>query len=274
MGTRFKVSLLYLAPILWSQLFGVACSFLILASSVPLYTVTPFPESLTGSLGNTSYFVVLTAFGGLLMYFLVKRRSRRIIALITGSAVVTAMFLLSFIYLSAALSALSVGDAEILGLASALPVAIFASFLVFKVHSILQVAVVLSLGGALGAFLGASIPTLSAVLILSALAVYDTLAVFWGPLGKIAVDGLDQLPGLSFSFRQMQMGLGDVVFYSMLSSHVFVNRGFVACIASVIGILLGCLAGFKALEKKPVLPGLPLPIFLGLLAGLSAPSFL
>lgn len=271
MNTRFSAGLVYLTPILWSQLLGMICSFLILASSAPIYSVTPFPESFPGSLGNTSYFVILIAVGGLLIYFLLKRRSRRLIALITGSAIITAIFLLSFIYLSAALSALSTGDAEILGLLLALPVTAFASYMVFKGQSRLQVAVVLSLGGALGAFLGASIPTLSTILILSALAVYDTLAVFWGPLGKIAVNGLDRLPGLSFSFRQMQMGLGDLVFYSMLSSHVLMNRGFVPCIASVIGILLGCLVGFKVLERRPVLPGLPLPIFLGLLAGLSAP---
>jgi presenilin-like A22 family membrane protease len=123
------------------------------------------------------------------------------------------------------------------------------------------------LGGGLGAFLGFSIPTLSAFMILSFLAVYDAFAVYHGPVGKIAHSGLEQLRGLSFSFKDIQMGLGDLTFYSMLSGHMLLYFGFISCIASLIGILVGCLLAFKMLEKRGMFPGLPFPILFGLTAG-------
>jgi presenilin-like A22 family membrane protease len=104
-------------------------------------------------------------------------------------------------------------------------------------------------------------------LILSFLAVYDAFAVYHGPVGKIAHSGLEQLRGLSFSFKDIQMGLGDLTFYSMLSGHMLLYFGFFPCLASLIGILVGCLLAFKMLEKRGMFPGLPFPILFGLTAG-------
>ena len=124
---------------------------------------------------------------------------------------------------------------------------------------------ILLLGGALGAFLGISIPIISAVLILAFLAIYDVFAVYRGPVGKIAQHGLDQLRGLSFSFRDVQMGLGDLTFYSMLTGLVLANAGPIFCAVSAIGIMAGVLLVLKMLEKRGMFPGLPFPVFLGLL---------
>ena len=125
---------------------------------------------------------------------------------------------------------------------------------------------VLLLGGGLGAFLGVSIPTLSALLILFALAVYDVFAVYRGAVGKIAHSGLDQLRGLSFTFKDVQMGLGDLTFYSLLTSLVWTrSMSPVFLMASIAGVLLGVFIAFKMLERKGIFPGLPFPITLGLL---------
>jgi presenilin-like A22 family membrane protease len=126
--------------------------------------------------------------------------------------------------------------------------------------------VILAIGGALGTFLGNAIPTESTVLILSFLAVYDVFAVYRGPVGKIARGGLEQFRGLSISFKDIEMGLGDLTFYSMLAGHMFLNFGWLASLASIIGILMGVLLTFRLLEKRGMFPGLPLPIFLGLAA--------
>ena len=115
--------------------------------------------------------------------------------------------------------------------------------------------------------MAASIPTLSAVIILCFLAVYDVIAVFRGPVGKIAQTGLEKLPGLSFSFKDLTMGLGDLVFYSLLSGHMLLNFSLVASIASIMGILVGCLLAFKMLERRGMFPGLPFPLLFGLLSG-------
>jgi hypothetical protein len=126
--------------------------------------------------------------------------------------------------------------------------------------------IVLALGGATGTLLGASIPTTSAVLILLLLAVYDVIAVFRGPIGKIAAKGLENLPGVSFSFKKITVGLGDLTFYSMLVSHVFLSFGWEVCVAATLGVLLGSFLSFKMVEKKGIFPGLPLSILFGLIA--------
>ena len=141
---------------------------------------------------------------------------------------------------------------------------------IFRLGNKARNIVVICLGGALGVFFGASIPFLSAVLILCFLAIYDVFAVYYGPVGKIAHAGLDQLKGLSFSFKDIQMGLGDLVFYSMLSGSMLLNFGWVPCLVSLIGILGGSFFTFLMLEKKGIFPGLPFPILLGLAGGLLA----
>ena len=270
MEKRFKTRLLYLAPIAGSLLVGTLCVFLILSSSIPIYQVTPFSEENMGffaSFSNAFYFVILAGIGATLLYLLIKRRSRRLISMIIGVALTAAFLMLSIVYLSAAFSMIDVPYWEEIILTASIFMTAAADFVIFRVHGKPASLVVLCIGGALGAFLGISIPTLSAALILGFLAVYDVFAVYRGPVGKIAHSGLEQLRGLSFSFRDIQMGLGDLTFYSMLSGHMLFNFGIYSCMASTIGILSGCFLSFKMLEKKEMFPGLPLPIALGLAAG-------
>ena len=143
---------------------------------------------------------------------------------------------------------------------------------IFRLGSIPRNVAVVCIGGALGIFFGFSIPLYSAVLILAFLAVYDVFAVYRGPVGKIAESsaGMDQLQGLSFSFKDIQMGLGDLVFYSMLTGAMFFSflPSILPTIAAIIGIMAGSIITFFMLEKKGIFPGLPFPIMLGLAGGL------
>jgi len=266
LNDTFKIRPIHLVPILASLLFGWLCTFLMrLASSMDIYAVTPFPEGLLGSSLNALYYVILTAVGASLLYLLLKRKSVKLVTFITGFALTLAVFMLSLIYLYAAFSLLSVQYADVVILIMSITITALVDIAVFRTHSRIANIAILLLGGALGAFLGISIPTLSAILILGFLAVYDIFAVYHGPVGKIAHSGLDQLRGLSFSFKDVQMGLGDLTFYSMLTSRVFANSGQVFWLASTTGVMIGVYIAFKMLEKKGMFPGLPFPIALGLM---------
>jgi len=263
----FKTRPVHLLPVLLSLLFGVLCTYLVLQSPMEMYDVTPFPEGV-GSLFNALYFVVLTAVGATLLYLLLRRKKIKSITLVTGFALTLAVLLLSFIYLWAVFSiiALPYTVAVILDTVISAVAAPAVDVAVFRNHSKASEVAVLLLGGGLGAFLGVSIPTLSALLILFALAVYDVFAVYRGAVGKIAHSGLDQLRGLSFTFKDVQMGLGDLTFYSLLTSLVWTrSMSPVFLMASIAGVLLGVFIAFKMLERKGIFPGLPFPITLGLL---------
>ncbi|MCK4668914.1 hypothetical protein KAT21_02200 [Candidatus Bathyarchaeota archaeon] len=268
MNDMFKAKPIHLTPILASLLFGLLCTVLVLTSSIETQIITPFSEDITGSLANASYFVVIVGVGASLLYFLLKRKSHTLITLITGFSMTTAVFMLSFIYLYAAFSRFLIPNIEALSLVLSILITIIVDFTVFRTQSRFCSLIALCLGGALGAFLAASIPTLSTILILCFLAIYDVFAVYHGPVGKIALNGLGQLRGLSFSFKDFQMGLGDLTFYSMLSSHMLIRFGPISCAASIISILFGCFLSFKMLERKGIFPGLPFPIIFGLTASL------
>jgi len=267
MNEQFKTGLIHLTPILVSLSVGVLCAFIILTSPIEIYGTTPFPEGI-GSLGNAFYFVILVGAGASLLYLLLKWKNRKLIELITGFALTTAVFMLSLIYMFAAFSRFAFPNMEIPILVISLATTMLVYHIIFKTRHNVCNLIILILGGALGAFLGVSIPTMSTILILSFLAVYDIFAVYHGPVGKIAKSGLEQLQGLSFSFKDIQMGLGDLTFYSMLSGHMLLYFGYIPCLTSIIGILFGCLLAFKMLEKKGMFPGLPFPIFFGLVAGI------
>ena len=264
---KLRAQIVNLIPVLVSLLFGSGCASLLLKPEVPDIPVTPFPgESASSSFGNALYFVVIVAVGATVMYILLKWKSRKLITFLTAFALTAASLLLSLFYLSVLFA--YVPNSLIPVITLSIIIAVFVDVSVFKLGSNIRNAVVVCLGGALGVFFGASIPLLSALLILCFLAVYDVFAVYKGPVGKIANVGLDKLKGLSFSFKDIQMGLGDLVFYSMLSGSMLFSYGIVSYIVSIVGILFGTLLTFLILEKKGIFPGLPFPVFLGLAGGL------
>jgi presenilin-like A22 family membrane protease len=258
---------MHLTPIIVSLVFGFLCALILLMAQIQLYSVTPFQEGVW-SLANALYFVILAGVGATILYILLKRKKQKLITIITSLAIASATLMLSMVYLTAIFLAMNIAYPDALSLVPAIIITAATVFAIFRARNKISNLAIILLGGALGTFLGSVIPTLSAILILGFLAVYDIFAVYRGPVGKIARGGLEHLRGLSYSFKDIQMGLGDLAFYSMLSGHMLLNFGPVACLASIIGILLGCVLSFMMLEKKGMFPGLPFPIMFGLVAGL------
>jgi len=265
----FEAKPIYLIPIFASLMVGLGFAYLLRIKQVATLTVAPFPETPSGSFSNAIYFVVIIAVAATVFYLLLKWKSRKMITFLVAFALTTASLLLSAFYLSALLSSFPYWEIYVIALS--IIVTIVFDLAVFKLGGTARNIVVVFLGGALGVFLGKSIPVFSALLILVFLAVYDVIAVYKGPVGKIANSGLDQLKGLSFSFREIQMGLGDLVFYSMLCAVMLLNDnfgGWVPYLFSLAGVLGGSFLTFIMLKKKGIFPGLPIPIFLGVTLGL------
>jgi presenilin-like A22 family membrane protease len=268
MAANFRAQLVYLIPVLASLLFGLGCAYLLISQPPPPIDVTPFSgDSPSAPIGNAFYFVILIALSATIFYILLKRKSRKLIFALIALALTTASLLLSIIYLSALFAYVPDWDFLVLPL-SILFTAAF-DLAIFRLGGKARNLAVVLLGGGLGVFFGASIPFLSAVVILVFLAVYDVFAVYYGPVGKIANSGLDQLQGLSYSFKDVQMGLGDLVFYSMLVGSMLFRfqPDLLPCLVSIVGITVGSFLTLLVLEKKGIFPGLPFPIALGLAGG-------
>ncbi len=268
---RFKFQLVYLVPILASLVFGIACAYLLKPQQPATIPVTPLPQNTaSGSFGNAIYFVILVAVAAALFYLLLKRRSKRIIKGLIVVAMTTASLLLSLVYLAAVFSYYP--SFGILWIPLSIVVTALFDIAIFRLGSLARNIAVVGIGGALGIFFGFEIMLWTAVLILVFLAVYDVFAVYRGPVGKIAQSsgGLEELQGLSYGFRDIQMGLGDLVFYSMLTGSMFFSfpSSVLPTLFSIVGILAGSIITFFMLERKGIFPGLPFPIMFGLAGGL------
>ncbi len=277
---KFKFQTVYLLPILASLVFGLGCAYLLKPqpqSTAP--PITPISgNSASAPFGNALYFVVLIAISATIFYLLLKRRSKNIIKGLIVVAMSAASLLLALVYLNALFADFPILENLYLLIAVSVVIMVLFDLAIFRLGNIPRNVAVVGIGGALGIFFGWAIPLWSAVLILAFLAVYDVFAVYRGPVGKIAQSsgGMDQLQGLSFSFKDIQMGLGDLVFYSMLTGSMFftyINSvsyplGILPCLVSIVGIMAGSIITFFILEKKGIFPGLPFPIMLGLAGGL------
>ena len=269
---KFKFEIIYLVPILASLIFGLGCAYLLAPQETGGIQAVPIPGDTPGaSIGNGLYFVILIALAASVFYVLIKRKNKRVIKGLIVLSMTTASLLLSVVYLLAVFPYFD----GVYYVIAALAVAITVLFdlAIFRLGSVPRNLVVVCLGGALGIFFAKYVPMSSAIVLLIFLAVYDVIAVYKGPVGKIAQSsGLDILQGLSFSFKDIQMGLGDLVFYSMMMGVMVFSfpQSILPTVAAIVGILAGSIITFFALEKKGIFPGLPFPIMLGLGAGLIA----
>jgi len=267
---NFKFEIVYLVPILASLIFGLGCAYLLAPAETGGIQAVPISGDTPGaSIGNGLYFVILIALAATVFYVLIKRKNKRVIKGLIVLSMTTASLLLSVVYLFALFPYFDGVYYAIV--ATAIGITILLDLAIFRLGSVARNVVVVCLGGALGIFFAKYVPMSSAIVLLVFLAVYDVIAVYKGPIGKIAnSSGLDLLQGLSFSFKDIQMGLGDLVFYSMMMGVMVFSfpQSILPTLTAVVGILAGSIITFFALEKKGIFPGLPFPIMLGLGTGL------
>jgi len=263
---KFKAKPQQLIPEVLAIALAGVLTYSLQSSNAPIVPITVFPETTTGITLNASIFVILMAATGTLMYLFIKFGLKRVVRYLINLALFVLVFFLFTWYgtlyanvLPAVLTSLlpwllvSLLGAVVLGLA------------VYKLKGAPHFAAIIIVGGMTGTFLGVSIPTLTGIVLLLALAGYDLFAVYKGPIGKMAEStDLEEFTGAVFTYGDLTVGMGDMVFYSMLASISMMNFGLLPFIAAAFGVLIGAYLGFKMLEGRDMFPGLPFAIVLGL----------
>jgi presenilin-like A22 family membrane protease len=280
---EFKVGPQHLIPVLFAIIFATVFAAVLatiknaLPAQVPPPVITPFSETGTGPIFNAIIFVAIVAIAGTIMYLLIKRQIFKTLKIFIGVAYAIITFVIANVYISIIMSWFINMDFLIVisTLTWSIALTFFVIYLMFFRRGRLQTYTTLVIGSALGAFLGFIVPTLTAFAILIALALYDIIAVYKGPVGKIVSDEtVRKISGLSFTYEDIEMGLGDIVFYSMLVGHVFLFFSLLSFFAASAGVILGSLTALKILEKRTMVPGLPFALFIGILLALLAYAFL
>ncbi len=131
----------------------------------------------------------------------------------------------------------------------------------------LSTAILAFVGAEVGSFFAETLPLYTALALAAAFSCYDIYAVFKGPLKQmIGTAPTVALVGMSIRAGEFTLGLGDIVFYTMLPSLAVFYVGYGASVATMLAIDAGVFVTLFLLSRKRLLPGLPIPMFLGLLA--------
>ena len=266
MSKEFKAKPSQLIPEILAIALAGTLTYVLRASNTPIEQITFFPETAGGVTLNAGIFVVLMATAGTMIYLFIKFGFKRIVRyLINASLLGLLVFLFSWYgslysdYLPMVLTS------NYTWLLVSIAVTIALALAIFKSKGIIHLCSIVIIGGLTGTFLGVSIPTLTAIALLLGLAGYDLFAVYRGPIGKIAQSAdLEEFTGAVFTYGDLTVGMGDMVFYSMLASNSMMNFGPLPFLGASIGLIIGAFLGFKMLEGREMFPGLPFAILLGL----------
>jgi hypothetical protein len=121
--------------------------------------------------------------------------------------------------------------------------------------------------GVLGSFLGVLLPTVLVIGISVFLSVLDIILIkrktVENIVGKKSYEKL--VINVTFSNQDWGIGIGDLTCYALVVSNALVTFGVFAGFISLFLILIGALISLALTIRRFRLPGLPIPVTLGLL---------
>jgi len=237
----------------------------VVASTGPSYA--PAGPSATGSILNALILVGAAFALTLGLVWLLRRKRVRSFKVIVFASVAFSAFILTLVtaddfavqYLPPALEVpFSFGGA-------ALAVLLVWYIIFMKASPWLSTFVLGFIGAEVGSFLAQTLPSWTALALPIAFSLYDIYAVFRGPLKSlIGTAPSVALVGMSIKAGEFTLGLGDVVFYTMLPSLAYFQWGLGEALYVIVAIDIGMAITLFLLSKRRLLPGLPIPMFLGI----------
>src|SRR5437660_8325692 len=264
----FKPRPKHLLPVVLGLLATGALAYPISLVTPPQAQVTPFyVTSVTGGSLNAVVFVFALGASATVMFLLIRRGRMRFIRRLVKGALVLVSFAVAFWYSTSILASvvdLSTDLWTIVSLILSLGIAAAIGLTIFGKGQIRQLSGVTALGALTGVFLGYSVGLVTALVLVGALVVYDIVAVFRGPVGALAkaVEAGD-LPGAMYTYGELTIGMGDLVFYSLVATTAMVSFGVFSFFGAGLGIIAGSYLGFRALSRFEMFPGLPFSLLLG-----------
>lgn len=278
-----------LRPILITLAIAIPFAIIGIVSGITI-DGAPFSEAEGGvfyAFLNALFYTLFAVIGVTVVYLAIKYGKEKVLKFffIFCFGFMGVFMFFFYLYLVAAIF----GLADVISLIIIIIVSIAAGFLLgysllsSKASPSAKNVALLMYGALIGSFLGIVLPTWTAFLLVGILSIYDIIAVFKGPIKKIIemteADEDTNLPiDMTYTDRNWEIGLGDLAFYSMLSTHTLllgfqldflIEYGLVGAIVpfvcTTVGIIIGAIITFRLLKKRELLPGLPISIGLGIL---------
>ena len=231
------------------------------------YSFAPLGSSPTGSFGNAIILVLIVFVATFGLVWLMRRRMVVSFKLLIFASLSLSAFLLTMITTDDVIWRYVPGALEIpLDLLAALTVVGLIAYTIFvKSRPWLSDAILAFVGAEVGSFFASTLPLATALLLPVVFAAYDIYAVFRGPLKQLVGMGKGvALAGMSIRAGEFTLGLGDIVFYTMLPSlALFHLTSLPTALLTMAVIDAGVVATLVLLTRRRLLPGLPIPMILG-----------
>jgi len=253
------------------QLFALAVTSINTPTYVAIVNSTgpSFAPAGTSPAGSTLNAVILVAFAFALTLGLVWLVRNKVV--IFASVAFSAFILTSVTADVFAVEYLPPSLELLISFGSAGVVVILIAYIIFVKNTLwLSTAVLAFVGAQVGSFFAETLPLWTALALPIAFAIYDIYAVFKGPLKALIGTAPNiALVGMSIKAGEFTLGLGDVVFYTLLPSLAFFQFdstfGIFPALFTILAIDVGMVITLYLLSRRRLLPGLPIPMLLGVL---------
>ncbi|WXG42945.1 MAG: hypothetical protein WED04_02530 [Promethearchaeati archaeon SRVP18_Atabeyarchaeia-1] len=264
----------FMKPIVASVVFSAIFTYLTI-SAIVLAPIEFVPESEGGIFAagiNAIILSVLPLIGGFVILFILRKRRQLLLKAFIGTGFVLAGSTIFSIIIGSALM-VTVGNLQsenafmiAIPLGLALNIILVYIILSTRVSQGAKNLAAVVYGGGIGTLLGTTLPLWTGLLMVMGISIYDIYSVRSGPIKeivKVSKDRQEVIPGLSYVSSDWEIGLGDLGIYSMLISLAETQFGLIACIFSIVGIIIGSILTLQLLKKREFLPGLPITSLIG-----------
>jgi len=230
----------------------------------PVYE--PAGTSSSGSIGNVLILVVFVFATTLTAVWLArKRRVKLFMGMIFGGTAI-ALFLLTLLAsTSLTENYMDANSSLYLSLALATATVVLLSLIALrKVPASMALVLTGLLSAEVGSYFASAIPILTAILLPLGFSLYDIYTVFRGPL-KTLINTLpdESLTTMASTIGDFSIGTGDTVFYAMVPALGYYQFGFGSAFLAILAVDAGVVMTLYLLSKAKLLPGLPIPMGLG-----------
>jgi presenilin-like A22 family membrane protease len=242
----------------------IAFRYVLTQVSVPAYE--PFGSSVEGSVGNSLVLVVTVFIVTIIMVWLIKVNKASLIRKFLIAFVSFNIFSLTLLLTEILLPDLADANYQTfapIGLATT--AALFVGYSSVKPGSELRGALAsLLLAVEVAAYMAIFIRPPTIIILPVVFAIYDLYAVFMGPLKALISTGdLPMLGPLVAKIGDLEIGLGDIAFYSLLPASGFILGGLTGALLILAVTNAGLVITLRMLKNRKSFPGLPIPVLLG-----------
>jgi hypothetical protein len=230
----------------------------------PVYE--PAGTSSTGSVYNVLILVIFVFATTLTAVWLArKRRVKIFMAMIFGGTAI-ALFLLTLLAsISLTQNYMDAYTSLYLSLAFGTATVVLLSLIALhKVPASFALILTGLLSAEVGSYFASAIPILTAILLPLGFSLYDIYTVFRGPL-KTLINTLpdESMTTMATKIGDFSIGTGDTVFYAMVPALGYYQFGFGSAFLAILAVDAGVVITLYLLSRAKLLPGLPIPMGLG-----------